>query len=70
MAKISSALVCLCLLVVSGIVNYGLATKEDIGFYELKKGKLSLKVTNYGARIVSVYLPDKYGMFCYIYALI
>ncbi|GFP79251.1 aldose 1-epimerase [Phtheirospermum japonicum] len=34
---------------------------DGLGIYEIKKGNFSLKVTNYGARIVSVVLPDKNG---------
>jgi len=34
----------------------------EIGIYELKKGNLSMKLTNYGARIISLVLPDKNGM--------
>lgn len=34
---------------------------EDIGIYELKKGNFSIKLTNYGATVISVILPDKYG---------
>lgn len=32
-----------------------------MGFYELKKGDFSVKVTNWGATIVSVFLPDSKG---------
>lgn len=41
----------------NGSRNHGL------GIYEIKKGDFSLKVTNYGARIVSVVVPDKNGEF-------
>ncbi|XP_060194376.1 uncharacterized protein LOC132623616 [Lycium barbarum] len=34
---------------------------SKIGIYELKKGGFSVKLTNYGARIISVFLPDKNG---------
>lgn len=34
---------------------------QKIGVYELKKGNFSVKFTNYGASIVSVVVPDKYG---------
>lgn len=38
------------------------ATKhEDIGIYELNNGHFSVKLTNWGATIVSVFLPDKNG---------
>ncbi|XP_016465595.2 uncharacterized protein LOC107788427 [Nicotiana tabacum] len=35
--------------------------ERKIGIYEIKKGDFSVKVTNYGARIISVLLPDKDG---------
>lgn len=34
---------------------------SKLGIFEIKKGDFSVKVTNYGARIVSVILPDKNG---------
>ncbi|KAJ0042554.1 hypothetical protein Pint_19277 [Pistacia integerrima] len=34
---------------------------KKIGIYELKKGNMSLKFTNWGATIISVFLPDKNG---------
>lgn len=34
---------------------------DEIGVYELKKGNMSMKVTNWGATIMSVVLPDKNG---------
>ena len=59
MAKISF-LFSLFLIVALAIAN-GSATKEKVGISELKKGDLSVKFTNWGATIVSVILPDKYG---------
>ncbi|KAL6518910.1 hypothetical protein OROHE_017663 [Orobanche hederae] len=35
--------------------------KDRLRIYEIKQGNFSVKVTNYGARIVSVVLPDKNG---------
>lgn len=35
--------------------------KGDIGFYVIKRGDVVAKFTNYGATIVSLYLPDKNG---------
>ncbi|OMO69101.1 Aldose 1-/Glucose-6-phosphate 1-epimerase [Corchorus capsularis] len=32
-----------------------------VGIYELKKGDMSVKFTNWGASIISLVLPDKYG---------
>lgn len=37
--------------------------KTEIGVYELKKGNITIKVTNYGATVISVLLPDKNGKF-------
>ncbi|KAJ6764496.1 ALDOSE 1-EPIMERASE [Salix koriyanagi] len=37
------------------------AVNDDIGFYELKRGDFSVKLTNYGATVLSVILPDKNG---------
>ncbi|OIT05871.1 PREDICTED: aldose 1-epimerase-like [Nicotiana attenuata] len=34
---------------------------RKIGIYEIKKGDFSVKITNYGASIISVLLPDKHG---------
>ncbi|KAK2357508.1 galactose mutarotase [Trifolium repens] len=34
---------------------------KKIGFYELKKGNMRLNLTNYGASIISVFVPDKSG---------
>ena len=46
----------------SGSVNGSVVEKENIKIFELKKGELSLKVTNWGASIVSLLLPDKNGI--------
>ncbi|KAF7819684.1 putative leucine-rich repeat receptor-like protein kinase [Senna tora] len=50
-------LLCFLLVVDSGFV-FG---KQEIGIFELKKGDISLKVTNWGASLVSLVLPDKHG---------
>ncbi|KAJ1438950.1 Glycoside hydrolase-type carbohydrate-binding [Sesbania bispinosa] len=34
---------------------------KKIGFYELKRGNFKLNLTNYGATIISVIIPDKHG---------
>ncbi|PIN01191.1 putative mutarotase [Handroanthus impetiginosus] len=50
----------LCFIVLAfGISANG--SESGIGIYEIKKGDFSVKVTNYGARIISVILPDKNG---------
>ncbi|CAN4082574.1 unnamed protein product [Withania somnifera] len=37
-------------------------TGDKIGIYEVKKGDFSVKVTNYGARVISLLLPDKHAI--------
>ncbi|KAI4353099.1 hypothetical protein L6164_002073 [Bauhinia variegata] len=59
MTKISLVLSFL-FLAASGFA-YGSVKKEDIKVFDLKKGDISLKVTNYGATILSLVLPDKNG---------
>ena len=39
------------------------AASVKIGIYELKKGDFAVNITDYGARIISVLLPDKNGMY-------
>lgn len=39
----------------------GTGQEDKIGVYELNKGNFSIKLTNYGATVMSVILPDKYG---------
>ncbi|KAF5734704.1 aldose 1-epimerase [Tripterygium wilfordii] len=41
--------------------NDGCQAQDDIDIYELKRGNFSVKITNYGATVVSVFLPDKNG---------
>jgi len=36
---------------------------KKIGFYQLKRGDLHLNLTNYGASLISVIVPDKHGVF-------
>ncbi|KAJ8750099.1 hypothetical protein K2173_014014 [Erythroxylum novogranatense] len=61
MAKFS-VLTSLAFLLIFAFVH-GSSAKHDaaIGIYDLKKGNISLKLTNYGAHVVSVFVPDKYG---------
>ena len=61
MEKISF-LLSLLLVVSFGFVS-GSPPKEAVGIYELKKGDMSVKFTNWGATIISVVLPDKHGLF-------
>lgn len=51
----------ICLIVVAFVlIDVSVATHE-IGIYELRKGNVSLKLTNYGATLISLLLPDKHG---------
>ncbi|XP_022740458.1 aldose 1-epimerase-like [Durio zibethinus] len=59
MAKISF-LFSFLLVVAFGFVN-GSPPKDAVGIYELKRGDMSVKFTNWGATIISVVLPDKNG---------
>ncbi|KAJ8647041.1 hypothetical protein MRB53_000064 [Persea americana] len=45
------------------LVNVAIATptRKYVGVYELKKGNFSVKITNWGARVISVVLPDSKG---------
>ncbi|CAI8594336.1 unnamed protein product [Vicia faba] len=56
-------LLCLLFLVSSGFVNGSIKKEKDHGIklFVLKKGDLTLKVTNWGATLVSLILPDKNG---------
>ncbi|MED6205598.1 hypothetical protein PIB30_019159 [Stylosanthes scabra] len=53
----------LCVVCACEIVNGSITKKEkdEIRVFELKKGDLTLKVTNWGATLISLILPDKYG---------
>jgi aldose 1-epimerase len=44
----------------SGAANAA-AGRKMVGVYELKKGDFSIKVTNWGASLMSVILPDSRG---------
>ncbi|KMS99185.1 hypothetical protein BVRB_2g047220 [Beta vulgaris subsp. vulgaris] len=41
--------------------KYHPKVNQEIGVYELKNGNVSVKLTNYGATVISVIVPDKYG---------
>ncbi|XP_016464188.1 uncharacterized protein LOC107787172 [Nicotiana tabacum] len=57
-SKISPLLICFFILHLSAAAS---VRGRKIGIYEIKKGDFSVKITNYGARIISVLLPDKHG---------
>ncbi|CAJ1828544.1 unnamed protein product [Sphenostylis stenocarpa] len=60
MTKIFVLLLCL-IFAASGFVNCSVVEREKIRIFQLKKGHLSLKVTNWGASILSLLLPDRNG---------
>lgn len=77
MARVYLSLCFVALVAIGFIVNGSVADEdkknecdknnsEEVKFYELKKGDFSVKFTNWGATIVSVFLPDKDGMICFI----
>lgn len=47
----------------------GSEAKVKVGVYELRRGNFSLKLTNYGAVVMSVILPDKFGLFLPVISL-
>lgn len=55
---------CYVLLVLWGASTSNGAEKEEaVGVYELKRGDFTVKLTNFGATVLSVLLPDKNGAF-------
>lgn len=61
MAKSLLALLCVFALAAFGVAN-GSEGKKEIGIFELKRGDLSVKFTNWGATIVSLLVPDRHGL--------
>lgn len=58
----------LCLSVFVMIIAFAVGNmSEEIGVYELRKGDLSVKITNYGATVISVMVPDRNGKSPFIY---
>lgn len=58
----------LCLSVYVMIIAFAVGNMcEEIGVYELRKGDFSVKITNYGATVISVLLPDRNGKPPFIY---
>lgn len=51
----------ICLFFILHLLAASSVTGLKIGTYEIKKGDFSVKLTNYGATIISVLLPDKNG---------
>lgn len=59
-AHVSSSHVFFLLFFLFAKIN-GSESNEEVGVYELKRGDFSVKLTNYGAVVISVILPDKNG---------
>lgn len=57
------SLVALCLCSSGNNVMAAAEGKQMVGVYELRKGDFSVKVTNWGATLMSVILPDSKGTF-------
>jgi hypothetical protein len=59
-----AALLPVALLLCLALAGSADAERKPVGFYELKnkKGNFSIKVTNWGATLVSVFVPDCKGM--------
>lgn len=57
-----SLVLCFVVLVAFGFVVHGSVASNAVGVYDLKKGNFSVKLTNWGATLISVVLPDKHGM--------
>ncbi|KAH9676409.1 Aldose 1-epimerase family protein [Citrus sinensis] len=57
----SSLVLCFVVLVAFGFVVHGSVASNAVGVYDLKKGNFSVKLTNWGATLISVVLPDKNG---------
>lgn len=62
--KMAKILPLIFLLVVATI---GFSNGHEVGIFELKRGDFSIQLTNYGATILSVILPDKNGSFLFLF---
>jgi aldose 1-epimerase len=60
MARAPVFLALLCL--VASLLASGADARKMVGVYVLKKGDFSVKMTNWGATIMSIVLPDSKGM--------
>jgi len=61
MARGELFLALLCVVVASAPAANAAGARKTVGVYELKKGDFSVKVTNWGATIMSVVVPDSRG---------
>ena len=60
-APVLPALLCLAVLALAG----GADARKMVGVYELKRGDFSVKMTNWGATIMSILVPDSKGIFIF-----
>ena len=58
-APVFLALLCLAALALAGGAN----ARKMVGVYVLKKGDFSVKITNWGATIMSIVVPDCKGTY-------
>lgn len=60
-ARLSLAFLCLVVVVVASALAGGAGARKTVGEYVLRKGDFSVKITNWGATMMSVVLPDSKG---------
>lgn len=63
MARRELLLALLCGLIAASaqLATAGAGARKMVGVYELRKGDFSVKVTNFGARVMSIVFPDSKG---------
>lgn len=70
MYKPSLAFCIILLGVVFGYYGVDAEDKGKIGIYELRRGQVRIKLTNYGATITSLMVPDRHGLYFILYFLL
>ena len=52
-----------CIILLGVVFGYGVDAEDQgkIGIYELRRGQVRIKLTNYGATITSLMVPDRHG---------
>ena len=60
-ARVSLAFLCLVVVVAASALAGGADARKTVGEYVLRKGDFSVKITNWGATMMSVVLPDSKG---------
>ena len=61
-APVLPVLLCLAVLALAGGAD---ARRKMVSVYELKRGDFSVKMTNWGATIMSILVPDSKGIFIF-----